>query len=217
LKRIPYRERIGAVDIESSTEVVSEIARLRVLIDRAAAASELALTVGPSASDDDDQCPLVAEHRELRRQLAAVRQRVALSDDRNHGPRALRAELATLLFFARTLEADTDRWRSTLGERTSELERQRAAARRERERLAAERERLLRCRDALQLRIVQTAARLAQRGAGECRRTLPVSELGDGLAVCSVSVSCPRRGLRLAKRWLVTLNASRDDVVVRRD
>ena len=225
----PCHELLAAVDahfvrrenrpvgVESDTDVVSEIARLRASIDRAAAASELALTGVPPTSEDDALPAPLAEHRELCRQLAAVRQRVALADDRNEGPRALRAELATLLFFANTLEADTDSWRSTLGERINELERQRTAARRERERLAAERERLVRCRDALQLRIVQTAARIAQRNTGECRKTLPMSQLGDGLSVCSVSVSCPRKGLRVAKRWLVTLNDSRDDVLVRRD
>jgi chromosome segregation ATPase len=205
------------VGVESDTDVVSEIARLRVLIDRAAAASELALTGDPPTSEDDDPRSPLAERRELRRQLAAVRERVALADDRNEGPRALRAELATLLFFANTLEADADDWRSALRERINELERQRTAARRERERLATEREKLVRCRDALQLRILQTAARIAQRDTGECRKTLPVSELGDGLTVCSVSVTCPRKGLRFAKRWLVTLDDSRDDVLVRRD
>ena len=129
--------------VESHTDVVSEIARLRVSIDRAAAASELTLTGDPPTSEDDDPRSPLAEHRELCRQLAAVRERVALADDRNEGPRALRAELATLLFFANTLEADTDNWRSTLGERIDELERQRTAARRERERLAAEREKLV--------------------------------------------------------------------------
>lgn len=205
------------VGVESHTDIVSEIARLRVSIDRAAAASEITLTGDPPTSEDDVLRSPLAEHRELCRQLAAVRERVALADDRNEGPRALRAELATLLFFAKTLQADTDDWRSTLRERINELERQRTAARRERERLAAEREKLVRCRDALQLRIGQTAARIAQQDAGECRRTLPIVKLGDGLTVCSVSVSCPRKGLRFAKRWLVTLNDSRDDVLVRRD
>lgn len=203
--------------VESHTEVVAEIARLRVSIDRLAAASELTLTGDPPTCEPDDLRSPLAEHRELCRQLVAVRERVALADDRNAGLRVLRAELATLLFFAKTLQADTNSWRSTLGERIYELERKSAAARRERERLAAEREKLVRVRDALQLRIVQTAARIAQRDTGECRRTLPMSQLGDGLTVCSVSVSCPRRGLRCAKRWLVTLNESRDDVLVRRD
>lgn len=187
------------------------------MIDRAAAASELTLAGDLSISEDDDPRSPQSEHRELCRQLTAVRERVALADELSEGPRALRAELATLLFFAKTLQADTGDWRSTLRERIDELERQRTAARRERERLAAERETLVRCRDALQLRIVQTAARIAQLDAGECRKTLPMSELGDGLTVCSVSVSCPRKGLRFAKRWLVTLNDSRDDVLVRRD
>ena len=204
------------VGVKSHTDVVSEIAKLRASIDRAAAASEITLAGDLPTSEGDDLRSPRAEHRELCRQLAALRDRVALAEYRNEGPRALRAELATLLFFARTLQADTDNWRSTLEERINELERQRTAARQERETLAAEREKLLRRRDALQLRIVQTAARMAQ-DAGECRRTLPVFTLGDGLTVCSVWVSCPRTGLRLAKRWLVTLNHSRDDVLVRRE
>jgi hypothetical protein len=121
------------------------------------------------------------------------------------------------LFFAKTLQADAADWRSTLEERIEELERQRAAERQEQERLAAERERLVPRRDALRLRIVQTAAQIAAQRGGECRSTIPVVVLGAGLTVCSVSVSCPRRGLRAAKRWLVTLNDSRDDVKVTRD
>jgi hypothetical protein len=139
---------------------------------------------------------------------------VALAEYRDEGPRALRAELATLLFFARTLRADADNWRSALEGRIEELKRQRAAARQEQERLAAERERLLRRRDALQLTILQTAARIAE-DRGECRRTVPVVSLGEGLNVCSVSVSCPRRGFRSGGHWLVTLDGSHDVLVVR--
>jgi hypothetical protein len=76
---------------------------------------------------------------------------------------------------------------------------------------------LARRRDALQSTIVQTGARMAQQNGGECRRTLPVFALGNGLSVCSVSVSSPRRGLRAAKQWLITLDDSRDKVLVRRE
>jgi hypothetical protein len=127
------------------------------------------------------------------------------------------------LFFAGTLQADADDWGSSLDQQIEELERQRAAARVERERLAAERERLVveretlvRRRDALQLTILQTAARMAQQSRGECRRTIPVFTVGEGLTVCSVSVSCPRRPFRFAKQWLVTLTRSQD-VLVRRE
>jgi hypothetical protein len=74
----------------------------------------------------------------------------------------------------------------------------------------------VRRRDSLQFSIVETAERMARQNHGECRRTLPVFRFGDGLTVCSVSVAWPRRRLRLAKFWLVTLNDSRDDVLVRR-
>jgi hypothetical protein len=75
----------------------------------------------------------------------------------------------------------------------------------------------MRRRDALQLAIVETAEAIAQRNAGECRRTLPVLTLDDDVTVCSVTVGSRTRGFRPAKRWLVTLNDSRDEVVVRRD
>jgi hypothetical protein len=200
---------------EPQPSAVSEIARLRAAIDRAAAATEFTLAGHLPASSDDDPRSL-AEHNELSRQLKALRERLALAEDRNEGPLALRAELATLLFFAGTLQADADRWRSAGEERGKELRRQRAAARKQRESLVAEREKLARRRDALQSTILQTAARMAQQSRGECRRTVPVFTLGEGLTVCSVSVSCPRRRLRFAKQWLVTLTRSHD-VLVRRE
>jgi hypothetical protein len=58
---------------------------------------------------------------------------------------------------------------------------------------------------------------MAQRDGGECRRTLPVFAFGPGLTVCSVAVSCPRKGFRFPKQWLVTLNGSRDGVMIRRE
>jgi hypothetical protein len=204
------------VGVEPQTTVVQQIVRLRVSIDRAAAATEVTLASRLSTPVDGDPASPEAEQKELLRQLSALRERVALAEDREDDLRALRAELATLSFFAKTLQADADRWRSTLDERVEELERKRAAARRERERLAAEREKLIRRRDALQVEIVQTAARIAQRDGGECRRTVPVFTLGEGLTVSSISVLSPRRGFRFAKFWLVTLDGARDDVVIRR-
>ena len=200
---------------EPETDLVSEIARLRLSIDRAAAAAEITLAAHPPAYKDDDPPSPFAQHKELCRQLAALRERAALAESRDEGPRALRAELATLSFFARTLQGDAENWRSALADQIRELERRRTAARQERERLAAEREQRVQRRDALQLTILQTAGRMAQ-DRGECRKTLPVFRLDEGLTVCSVSVSRPRRGLRVAKQWLVTLNRSHD-VLVRRD
>lgn len=191
-------------------DVVSEVDRLRVSIDRAAAAIEIAIACTAPAPADDDP-----EHTELRRQLAALRERVAQAERRNEGPQALRAELATLLCFARTLEADADRRRSALEEQTKQHERLQSAAREQRASRAAEREKLVRHRDALQSTILQTGARMAQQYRGECRRSIPVRTLGEGLTVCSVSVSCPRRGLRFAKQWLVTLTLSHDVLVIR--
>jgi hypothetical protein len=201
--------------VETETDLVSEIAGLRLSIDRAAAATEITLAARlPADLDDDPRSPL-AQHTELCRQLGALRERAAQAESRDEGPRALRAELATLLFFARTLGADADDWRSTLEDRIRELERRRTAARQEVERVAAQREELVRHRDALRSTIVQTAGQVAQ-NRGECRNTLPVFTLDEGLTLCSVSVSCPRKGLRFARQWLVTLDGSHD-VLVRRE
>lgn len=203
------------MDGHAHIDPASDIAGLGVSIDRAAAAAELTLAVHPADPADGDPGSPAAQHKELCRQVTALRHRVALAHDRNDGPQALRAELATLLSFARTLQADADLWHSALEQQHEELERQKRAARQEQERFAAERENLARRRDALQLRILQTAARMAQQQRGECRRTIPVFTLGDGLTVCSVSVSCPRRGLRFSKQWLVTLSRSHDVLVKR--
>lgn len=199
---------------------MSEIALLRAAIDRAAAATEVTLAAHRPASVGGDSRPRpaerLAEHKELSRQLGALRERVALAEGRGDGPPALRAELATLLSFAGTLQADADRWRAAGEELDKELERQRASARKERQSLVAEREELEGRRDALQSTILQMGSRMAQEYRGECRRTVPVVTLGEGLTVCSVSVSCPRRGLRFARLWLVTLTRSHD-VLVRRE
>jgi hypothetical protein len=222
LTRIPNGEKIGLLGADPQTDLVSEIARLTGSIARAAAATEITLAGRPRAPADDDRRSLPAEHKELCRQLAALRERVARAESRNEGPGALRAELATLLFFGRTLQADAEKWRSALEEQTHEVERKKTAAREarqslaaEREKLVREREKLARRRDALQSTILQTGARMAQQYRGECRRTVPVFTLGEGLTVCSVSVSCPRRGFRFAKQWLVTLTASHDLRVIR--
>ncbi|MBV8219312.1 MAG: hypothetical protein JO325_12675 [Solirubrobacterales bacterium] len=200
---------------ESQASTVSEVARLTAAIDGAAATTEATLGRRPASADDDSRARL-AEHEELSRQLGALRERVALAEGRNEGPLALRAELATLLSFARTLQADADRWRAAGEELHKDLERQRAETRKQQESLIAARETLARRRDALQSTILQTAARMAQQYRGECRRTVPVFPVGDGLTVCSVSVSCPRRGFRFARLWVVTLTRSHD-VLVRRE
>ncbi len=194
---------------DPQTNLASEIARLRDSIDRAAAATETLLAGDPPAALRD-------EHHELGRQLSALRERVAQAQRRNDGPQALRSELATLLFFADTLRADAVKWRSRLAEQAEALERHRVAESREQERLAVERESLARQREVLQSTILQTAARMAQENRGECRRTLPVVTLGDGLTVCSVAVSWPRRWFRFGAQWLVTLSRSHD-VLVRRE
>ena len=198
------------------TSLASEIARLASSIDRAATATEVALAGRPPASAAEGPRSPVAEREELRRQLAALRERVALAVDRDEGPQALRAELATLLFFATTLQADADRWGSARADQIEELERRRTAVRREQERSVAEREKLARRREDLQSTILRTAARMAEQNRGECRRTLPVFTLGEGLTVCSVSVARPRRWFRFAEYWLVTLNRSQD-VLIRRE
>jgi hypothetical protein len=205
--------KIDLLSVDPQTDFVAEVTRLTASIEETAAATEVTLAGHPPAHGDVNPGSTLAEQKELCRQLAALREQVARAEHRNEGPGALRAELATLMSFARTLHADAENWRSALAEQSKRIERERVAARTERESLAAEREQLLRRRDALQSAIVQTAARMAQDYRGEWRRTVPVVTLGEGLTVCSASVACPRRGFRFAKRLLVTLTGSHDVLV----
>jgi len=185
-------------------------------IDREATATRVMLTRRPSGLPDECVRGGAAEHDELCRQLSALRARVAVAESRNQDRRALYAELATLLSFAKTLRTDAEAWRAVRDEALVELERQKTAARQRRERWAAEHQELERRRDALQFSIYETAKGLTQTNGGECRRTLPVVRLGEALTVCSVTVLSPRRRFRSPKLWLVTLNDSCDEVLVRR-
>jgi chromosome segregation ATPase len=201
--------------MQAEADLSREIDRLTAAIDRAARAAEATLAF--ASRNREDPCPPLADRDELSCRLAALRERVARALDAGADPRAERSELATLLFFANALRDDAKAWRRGVKDRLEACERERAAARRERERLARELRELSARRDALQHAIVQTAQRMAQQHpGGECRRTVPIVTLGDGLSVCSVSVSCPRQGLHPPKHWLVTSNASRDGVRVRR-
>lgn len=199
------------------SDVNSEIATLTAAIEREAASADRMLNEHPSATEDDYPRWGVAEYRELNRQLATLGECVARARSRGEDRRLVRAELATLLSFARTLGADAGAWRSALADGLREVERQRAAAREEHDRLAAQRLALVRRREALQSQIDQTANWMAQDiGGSDCRRTMPIFKLAADLSVCSVSVTSPRRGLRPGKSWLVTLNDSRKEVIVRR-
>ncbi|MGZ6616353.1 MAG: hypothetical protein ACXVFQ_18220 [Solirubrobacteraceae bacterium] len=201
--------------VDAQAHVVAEIARLRLSIGREAAAVHKTLNDHPSASEDD--YPRRGwEHKELSRQLDALHDHVARAPSRSQGQRELRAEFATLLSFAKTLRADAETWRTAFEDGLKELERKEAAARDERERLAAERVTLVRRRDALQSTIHETAGSIAQRNGGDCRNTLPVFSLGEALTVCSVVVLSPRKRFRFQPHWLVTLNDSRAQVLVRR-
>ena len=215
LTRVGRGETIRLCGSTLETHVVSEIARLRLSIDREAAAVHKTLNDHPSASDDD--YPRRGwEHKELSRQLDALHAHVARAPSRSQDQRELRAEFGTLLSFARTLRTDAESWRTAFEDGLKELERKETAAREERERLAAERETLVRRRDALQFTIHETAGRIAHRNGGDCRNTLPVFRLGEALTVCSVVVLSPRHRFRPQPHWLVTLNDSRDQVRVRR-
>ncbi|MGI8506082.1 MAG: hypothetical protein ACR2MK_04630 [Solirubrobacteraceae bacterium] len=202
--------------VDAQTHVVSEIARLRVSIDREAAAVDKTLNDHRSTFDDDYPRWGWVEHKELVRQLDALHEHVARAPSRSQDQPDLRAEFATLLSFAKTLRTDAETWRTAFKDGLKELERKESAARKKRERLAAERETLMRRRDALQFTIDETAGRIAHENGGERRRTLPVFRLGEALTVCSVTVLSPRKRFRSQADWLVTLNDSRDQVRVRR-
>jgi hypothetical protein len=200
---------------ELQKDVVSEIARLRAAIAGEAATTDRMLNDHPLAGQADWPRWGAPEHRELNRQLAALDERVARAQARGDDRLLLRAELATLLSFAKVLRADAEAWRRALPEGLEEVERRQAATRAERKRLAAERAALVERRDALRGQISQTARRVAQDSGGECRPTVPVFALAEDLSVCSVSVKSPRRGFRPGKWWLITLSESGDEVVVR--
>jgi hypothetical protein len=202
------------VKARPATALLGELAELRSSIDREVAAIVAALT--DPAGGSEDPAAQLEEHAELVRQLSALRERVSRAEARVCDARELRAELATLLFFARTLRSDAEILRATFRKAVEELARQQTAARLERERLAAERQKALRLRDALQARIVQTAEEIAQGDRTECRRTVPVITLDQGVTVCSVAVATPKRRFRTRHFWLVTFTDGWDDVLVRR-
>jgi len=176
-----------------------------------------ALSAHPSTLEGQHRPSWLDEHRELKRQAGALHESVSGATVRSAGDRVLlRADLATLLSFARTLRGDAETWRAAFEDRRKEVALLEAEERRERQRLAAAREALLRERDALQSRMDDAAKRIVRDSGGEYRRTFPGFALAETVSVWSVWVSCPRKGLRSSKRWLVTLNGGRDRVTVRR-
>lgn len=203
------------VGTDPRSDVATDIAVLDALITTDAGAAENALRHALPVADYDAGEP--PEHRELCRQLSALRHRVARARSELTDPHALRAELATLGFFAQMLRADANRWQARAHEALAEMEAREAAIRREQERLAAERDRLLRRRDVLQAEIDRTAAEMAGGTRGECRRTVPVIQFADAVTVSSITVSTPRRLFRAMRLWLVTLSDDRDTVLVKPD
>lgn len=201
---------------DPGAELAADIAALDASIESDAGAAESALKRAlPVPDGDTGREPL--EHQELCRQLSALRRRIGRARSELADPHALRAELATLGFFAQMLRADAQRWQARAHAVLAELARQEAALRREQERLAAEREELLRRRDALQAEIDRTAAEMAGGTHGECRRTVPVIQFADAVTVSSITVSTPRSLFRAMRLWLVTLSDDRDSVLVRPD
>lgn len=201
--------------VEPQTDLPAEIAALRAAIDGEAEATG-GLLSDPLLSRDAGAPSGPTELTELDRQLDALRECVARALRRDDGPVSLRAELATLLAFAKTLRADAEACREAFEEARRGDDRREQEARAERERLAAERGASVRRRDALQAEIDQTAAKMAREVGGECRRTVPVLPLAPGITVCSSVVVCRRRRWRSDERWLVTLDDTRDHVVIRR-
>ena len=106
LDACPVRRNDSALRVDAQTHVVSEIAGLRVSIDIEAAAVDKTLSDHPSTSDDDYPRWGLVDHKELRRQLGALHEHVARATTRSQDQPAVRAELATLLSFAKTLRTD---------------------------------------------------------------------------------------------------------------
>jgi hypothetical protein len=202
--------------VDADTHLGSDVAQLALAIDREATATGAALSQRPSGRSGERVKGGVAEREELCRQLSALRDCAAGAESEGLDLRALRSELATLLSFAKTLRADAEAWRAAREAELLELERQRSDERLKRERWVAEHQEVVRRRDALQCSIDETASDLARISRGECRRTVPVLDLGGTLTVCSVTVLSPRRCLHSWKLWLVTLDDAFDQVLVKR-
>jgi DNA repair exonuclease SbcCD ATPase subunit len=198
------------------TDIAADIAALGASIESDAAAAESALVEALPASEEGIGHEL-PEHQELCRQLSALRRRVVRARSELSDPHALRAELATLGFFAQTLRADADRWQARAHEVLAELAQREAAIRREQQHLAARRDELLRRRDALQAEIERIAAEMAEGRHGELRRTVPVIQFADAVSVSSITVSTRPRPFRALRLWLVTLSEDRQGVLVKRD
>jgi hypothetical protein len=193
-----------------------ELLELRGSIDRQVAVIVSALSDLAVSPPEGDPATHLAEHRELVRQLGVLRDRVSRAQSELNDLRTLRAELATLEFFARTLRTDVENLRASAHEAREEAARQERAALLELERSAAQREEALRRRDALQAEIVQLAEALARGDRRQCRRTVPVLALDEGVTVCSVGVATPKRPFRPRRFWLVTLTGRCDQVLARR-
>ena len=204
----------------SDSDLARDIARLAAAIASEASSIDRTLGEHPCTLPGGDLLwSGQTQHVELRRQLGALRASVAQAQARSEGDATLlRAELATLLSFAKTLAADSITWRADFEAGLRELERREAAAHAQRERLTAEREALISRRDALQANIDRAARLIAAETGGECRRTVPCIALGERVTVVSQWVLCPRTGLRSEKHWLVTLAGADagDQVLVRR-
>ena len=208
----------AAVDLPArDARLRSDAGRLQDQIGHEAAAAARTLNRSLSRSEGGYLPAELAERRELRRQLAALRDNVSEAHSRSgHDPGWWRAELATLLSFARTLRCDAEAWRARFDERLRGIALDRAAARRARARSTAERAPVIRRRDDLQSKIDQTAMRIADETGGEHRRTFPCIALDETVTVCSVWVLRPRSRPWPAQRWLVTLDGAHDQVLVRR-
>ncbi len=113
---------------ETRADVLAEIARCRGLIREETAAAQTALTSPSSGAAPASEGPTPPGRDELCGRLSSLRERTARAEAELADPRELRAELATLSYFARTLRADADAWRSTLHEALEELARREAAA-----------------------------------------------------------------------------------------
>ena len=202
--------------LDRDTGVDSDVAQIARAIDVEASAAGAALSQRASGRSDGRIRGGVAEREELCRQLAVLRDRADGAGSESLDPRASRSELATLLSFARTLRTDAEEWRAAREAALAEFERQRAAARLREERWVAEHQDVVRLRETLQCTIDETANDLARVSRGECRRTVPVLNLGGALTVSSVTVLSPRRCFHSWKLWLVTLDDACGRVLVRR-
>ncbi len=198
--------------------LVADLGRLRKDLERDLVAAQQALDGHPSATDTGYPKWGRSEHDALLSRIKEIQQRLETARSR-HGGRltALRTELEQALGpEAQSLRVDADAWSNGFERALAQIECEQVARQREREAVAAHQRAMSPVRDALQARLDEAALRLAAEKDTEVFSWTPWISLAPDVVVRSALVKRTARRFRAGRRWLVTLNGARDDVVIER-